>query len=84
MAIKKSDLYSSIWASCDELRGGISEPKALYHGVLLTRAGALLAADWERLDVADRIEIEEQIRERVRDKVRDNRKPSPPKGKTPD
>ncbi len=22
MAIKKSDLYSSIWASCDELRGG--------------------------------------------------------------
>jgi hypothetical protein len=23
MAIKKSDLYSSIWASCDELRGGM-------------------------------------------------------------
>jgi type I restriction enzyme, S subunit len=23
MAIKKSDLYSSLWASCDELRGGI-------------------------------------------------------------
>jgi type I restriction enzyme M protein len=23
MALKKSDLYSSIWASCDELRGGI-------------------------------------------------------------
>jgi len=22
MAIKKSDLYSSLWASCDELRGG--------------------------------------------------------------
>jgi type I restriction enzyme M protein len=21
-ALKKSDLYSSIWASCDELRGG--------------------------------------------------------------
>jgi hypothetical protein len=21
MAVKKSDLYSSIWASCDELRG---------------------------------------------------------------
>lgn len=23
MAIKKSDLYSSLWASCDELRGGL-------------------------------------------------------------
>ena len=23
MAIKKSDLYSSLWASCDELRGGM-------------------------------------------------------------
>jgi hypothetical protein len=22
MALKKSDLYSSLWASCDELRGG--------------------------------------------------------------
>jgi len=22
MALKKSDLHSSIWASCDELRGG--------------------------------------------------------------
>lgn len=26
MAIKKSDLYSSLWASCNELRGGITEP----------------------------------------------------------
>ena len=24
MAIKKSDLYSSLWASCDELRGGMN------------------------------------------------------------
>lgn len=23
MAIKKSDHYSSLWASCDELRGGM-------------------------------------------------------------
>ena len=23
MAIKKSDLYPSLWASCDELRGGM-------------------------------------------------------------
>jgi type I restriction enzyme M protein len=23
MALKKSELYSSLWASCDELRGGL-------------------------------------------------------------
>ncbi len=23
MALKKSDLYASLWASCDELRGGM-------------------------------------------------------------
>ena len=23
MAIKKSELYASLWASCDELRGGM-------------------------------------------------------------
>ena len=25
MAIKKSELYSSLWSSCDELRGGMDE-----------------------------------------------------------
>jgi len=25
MAFKKSQLYSSLWASCDELRGGMDE-----------------------------------------------------------
>ena len=29
MAIKKSDLYSSLWASCDALRGGM-EPLAVF------------------------------------------------------
>jgi hypothetical protein len=24
MALKKSDLYSSLWQSCDELRGGMA------------------------------------------------------------
>jgi type I restriction enzyme M protein len=28
MAIKKSDLYSSLWASCDALRGGMDEVAA--------------------------------------------------------
>jgi type I restriction enzyme M protein len=25
MAIKKTELYSSLWAGCDELRGGMDE-----------------------------------------------------------
>jgi len=25
MAIKESELYSSVWASCDELRGGMDD-----------------------------------------------------------
>lgn len=29
MAIKKSDLYSSLWASCDELRGGMDAIRQL-------------------------------------------------------
>jgi transcriptional regulator with XRE-family HTH domain len=41
------------------------ELKQAYHGVWLTRAGALLAAEWEKLDVADRAEIEGQILTRV-------------------
>lgn len=27
MALKKSELYSSLWASCDELRGGMDASK---------------------------------------------------------
>ena len=34
MAIKKSEIYSSLWEACDELRGGI-EP-ALYKDYILT------------------------------------------------
>lgn len=33
MAIKKSDLYSSLWASCDELHGGIDASQ--YKGYVL-------------------------------------------------
>lgn len=54
---------------------GLSEPSArestaLYHGVELTRAGALLAAEWEKLDVADRAELEGEILARVAKKKR--------------
>ena len=34
MAIKKSELYSSLWASCDELRGGMDASQ--YKDYLLT------------------------------------------------
>ena len=34
MAIKKSELYSSLWKACDELRGGI-EPAAYKDYVLV-------------------------------------------------
>jgi len=30
MAIKKSELYSSLWASCDELRGGMDASHLLH------------------------------------------------------
>ncbi len=33
MALKKSDLYSSLWKSCDELRGGMD---ASYKDYILT------------------------------------------------
>ena len=35
MAIKKSDLYSSLWACCDKLRGGMDANRsfAIAHGL---------------------------------------------------
>lgn len=39
MALKKSQLYSSIWASCDELRGGMdaSQYKDYVLGLLFVK-----------------------------------------------
>ena len=34
MAIKKSDLYSSLWRSCDELRGGMDASQYSAHDPL--------------------------------------------------
>jgi type I restriction enzyme M protein len=34
MAIKKTELYSSLWASCDELRGGMDASQ--YKNYILT------------------------------------------------
>jgi hypothetical protein len=36
MAIKKSELYSSLWASCDELRGGRNSQPYAHHAVAHT------------------------------------------------
>lgn len=30
MAIKKTELYSSLWASCDELRGGMDASQIMF------------------------------------------------------
>jgi len=51
----------------------IREPTSSYHGVQLTRSGALLAAEWEKLDVSDRAEIEGEILARVGRRVRGSR-----------
>jgi len=48
----------------------VKEPRQAYHGIYLTRAGALLAAEWEKLDVIDRAEIEADIHTRVAKKKR--------------
>lgn len=55
MAIKKSDIYSSLWASCDELRGGmdaipIDHPWTLFfQGPVLAKNGSpLRSAIWFR------------------------------------
>jgi hypothetical protein len=42
MAIKKSELYSSLWASCDELRGGMD---ASQYKDYVTGGAAPYAAD---------------------------------------
>jgi hypothetical protein len=51
-------------------------PMALF-GVEIDRAGVLLGAEWGKLDLKDRIEIEQDIYARVAKKVRDKRKSTP-------
>lgn len=52
----------------------VREPTLGYHGVQLTRSGALLAAEWEKLDVVKRLKYETKILADVAKTVRDRRK----------
>ena len=48
MALKKSQLYSSLWQSCDELRGGMDASQ--YKDYVLTRRCCMiqLRREWGR------------------------------------
>lgn len=61
----------------DRVNDGPKEPVASYHGIALTRAGALLGAEWEKLDLDKRIEFEQRIYAEVAKKVRSSRKAPP-------
>jgi type I restriction enzyme M protein len=43
VAVKKSELYSSLWSSCDELRGGMDA--SLYKDYVLTIIPPLIFPD---------------------------------------
>ncbi len=47
MAVKKSELYSAIWASCDALRGGMDA--SIYKGYVLM----MLVIEYNSLKHAD-------------------------------
>ena len=55
MAIKKSDLYSSIWASCDELRGGMDASQ--YKDYVLTMLFVKYVSDKAKADPFALIEV---------------------------
>lgn len=57
MAIKKTELYSSLWASCDELRGGMDASQ--YKDYVLTMLFVKYISDKAKRDVNFAIEIPE-------------------------
>lgn len=57
---------------------------ALYHGVKLTRSGALLGAEWEKLPIDMRAEFEEKILAAVAKQIRSQRPRSDDDTPTPD
>lgn len=57
MALKKSDLYSSLWKSCDELRGGMDASQ--YKDYILTMLFVKYVSDKAKSDPDSLIEVPE-------------------------
>ncbi len=55
MALKKSDLYSSLWKSCDELRGGMDASQ--YKDYILTLLFVKYVSDKAKADLDSLIEV---------------------------
>ncbi|MFF0817587.1 type I restriction-modification system subunit M [Rhodococcus sp. NPDC003318] len=55
MALKKSDLYSSLWASCDQLRGGMDASQ--YKDYILTLLFVKYVSDKAKADSNSLIEV---------------------------
>ena len=55
MALKKSDLYSSLWRSCDELRGGMDASQ--YKDYILTLLFVKYVTDKAKADRASLIDV---------------------------
>lgn len=55
MALKKSDLYSSLWASCDQLRGGMDASQ--YKDYILTLLFVKYVSDKAKADPNSLIEV---------------------------
>lgn len=55
MAIKKTELYRSLWASCDELRGGMDASQ--YKDYVLTMLFVKYISDKSKIDIDFAIEI---------------------------
>ena len=55
MALKKSDLYASLWASCDQLRGGMDASQ--YKDYILTLLFVKYVSDKAKTDASSLIEV---------------------------
>ena len=55
MALKKSDLYSSLWRSCDELRGGMDASQ--YKDYILTLLFVKYVTDKAKTDRSSLIDV---------------------------
>ena len=73
MAVKKSELYSSLWASCDSLRGGMDSSQ--YKNYILTLLFVKYVSDKYKIDDTETIiaaaqaELDEMIENADEDSV---------------